>query len=153
MKDGVIQQTGKPQEVYDNPENLFVAKFLGNPPINVFNASVKNGCLYIGNSCIMKDLPISDTQVFAAIRPEGFIYDNNGTLECNLKRIEVLGRDISVISNNDACEGEIRSLISSDTTVEMSSKITFSIKPNKIFLFDKQTEKRIYLQHSDKEGK
>ena len=36
MKDGVVQQIGKPQEVYDNPVNLFVARFLGTPPINVF---------------------------------------------------------------------------------------------------------------------
>ena len=41
MKDGVVQQIGKPQEVYDNPVNLFVAKFLGTPPINVFEGSVK----------------------------------------------------------------------------------------------------------------
>ena len=45
MKDGVIQQVGKPQEVYDNPANLFVAKFLGTPPINVFSGCVKDGKL------------------------------------------------------------------------------------------------------------
>ena len=39
MKLGVVQQTGKPQEVYDDPTNLFVAKFLGTPPINVFNGA------------------------------------------------------------------------------------------------------------------
>ena len=36
MKDGVVQQIGRPQEVYDSPVNLFVAKFLGTPPIHVF---------------------------------------------------------------------------------------------------------------------
>ena len=40
MKDGVVQQIGKPQEVYDNPVNLFVAKFLGTPPINLFSGRV-----------------------------------------------------------------------------------------------------------------
>lgn len=48
MKDGRMQQVGRPQEVYDNPVNLFVAKFLGTPPINVFNGYVKNEKLYIG---------------------------------------------------------------------------------------------------------
>ena len=43
MKAGVVQQTGKPQEVYDDPVNLFVAKFLGTPPINVFQGKIKNG--------------------------------------------------------------------------------------------------------------
>ncbi len=41
MRDGVVQQIGKPQEVYDNPVNLFVAKFLGTPPINVFDGRVR----------------------------------------------------------------------------------------------------------------
>ena len=42
MKDGVVQQIGKPQAVYDSPVNLFVAKFLGTPPINVFDGEVKD---------------------------------------------------------------------------------------------------------------
>ncbi len=41
MKDGIVQQIGKPQNVYDDPVNLFVAKFLGTPPINVFSGEVK----------------------------------------------------------------------------------------------------------------
>ena len=50
MKDGVVHQIGKPQEVYDKPANLFVAKFLGTPPINVFEGKVEKGRLYIGDS-------------------------------------------------------------------------------------------------------
>ena len=42
MKDGIVQQIGKPQNVYDDPVNLFVAKFLGTPPINVFDGEVKS---------------------------------------------------------------------------------------------------------------
>ena len=48
MKLGVVQQIGKPQQVYDNPLNLFVAKFLGTPPINVFDGYVRDEKLYIG---------------------------------------------------------------------------------------------------------
>lgn len=47
MKDGVIQQIGEPQHVYDEPENLFVAKFLGSPAINIFDGEIKNGILYV----------------------------------------------------------------------------------------------------------
>lgn len=43
MKKGVVQQIGKPQDVYDDPDNLFVAKFLGTPPINVFEGTVRMG--------------------------------------------------------------------------------------------------------------
>ena len=47
MKEGVLMQQGAPQQVYDDPANLFVAKFLGTPPINVFAGEVKDGMLYL----------------------------------------------------------------------------------------------------------
>ncbi|MDY0101154.1 MAG: ABC transporter ATP-binding protein [Bacilli bacterium] len=47
MKDGVIQQIGEPQHVYDEPENLFVAQFLGSPAINIFDGEIKKGVLYV----------------------------------------------------------------------------------------------------------
>ncbi|MBQ8038606.1 MAG: ABC transporter ATP-binding protein, partial [Lachnospiraceae bacterium] len=53
MKDGVIQQVGKPQEVYDNPVNQFVAKFLGTPPINLFEGEIKDERLYIGKNDVL----------------------------------------------------------------------------------------------------
>ncbi len=52
MKLGVMQQMDEPQKVYDNPVNLFVAKFLGTPPINVFNATISNGVVYIGEEAV-----------------------------------------------------------------------------------------------------
>ncbi len=54
MKDGILQQTGKPQEVYDSPANLFVAKFLGTPPINLFAGKVCGGKLMIGDDGILQ---------------------------------------------------------------------------------------------------
>ena len=53
MKDGVVQQISKPQAVYESPVNLFVAKFLGTPPINVFDGEVKDGQLYIGEEAVL----------------------------------------------------------------------------------------------------
>ncbi len=53
MKLGVVQQIGKPQEVYDDPANLFVANFLGTPPINVFSGRVEGGKLFIGDDCVL----------------------------------------------------------------------------------------------------
>lgn len=52
MKAGVIQQIGEPQYVYDEPANLFVAKFLGSPAINVFNGNLKAGKLYINDDLL-----------------------------------------------------------------------------------------------------
>lgn len=47
MKDGIVQQIGEPQYVYDEPGNLFVAKFLGSPAINIFDGEIKNGVLFV----------------------------------------------------------------------------------------------------------
>ena len=54
MKDGVVQQIGQPQDVYDSPVNLFVATFLGTPPINVLDGRVQGGKLYIGGAAVLE---------------------------------------------------------------------------------------------------
>ena len=57
MRDGVIQQIGKPQDVYDAPANLFVAKFLGNPQINVFEGfNIKNTILRANSVTAFEDI-------------------------------------------------------------------------------------------------
>lgn len=147
MKGGVIQQIGKPQKVYDSPVNLFVAKFLGTPPINVFEGELRNGRLYIGENSIIDTPGASDQPVYAGIRPEGFIPDVNGSLCCQLKGVEVMGRDISVVSSHAASISPvIRSIISSESSIDLTVKtIRFTVKPNKLFLFNRETEERIYL--------
>lgn len=148
MKDGTLHQVGKPQEVYDNPINLFVAKFLGTPPINVFDGRVKNGKLYIGRDGILDVPSVPDEDVYVAIRPEGFLLDENGPFSCKLRGVEVMGRDYSVLSDNDACHNTpIRSIISTDNKVDVEKEfVTFSLRPHKVFLFRKDTEERIYLE-------
>ena len=144
MKDGVIQQTGAPQQIYDDPENLFVAKFLGPPPIGVYSGYSAGGDLYIGNDCVMHT-NLSDGEKIIGIRPEGYIPDEGGVLHSKLSRVEVMGRDTSIISTNENSENAvIRSIISSDTKVNSSSgTVTFSLKPHKVFVFDKNTGERL----------
>ena len=151
MKLGVVQQIDVPQRVYDEPVNLFVAKFLGTPPINVFRGQVRNHSLYIGEERIM-EANIDDQDVFVGIRPEGFIYaPEDGVLTCNLSSVEVMGRDSSIVSTNDYAESaNIRSIIDADVKVNKNSPtVKFNIKPNKIFLFRGDTEERIYLNQED----
>ena len=147
MKDGVVQQIGKPQNVYDSPVNLFVAKFLGTPPINVFEGQIRGGSLYIGENAVLLTPGISDQPVSVGIRPEGFIPDEKGSLCCQLGGMEVMGRDISVVSTHaSSVNPVIRSIISSDTQIRLDAKtVRFSIKPNKIFLFRHDTGERINL--------
>ena len=142
----MVQQVGKPQEIYDDPANLFVARFLGTPPINVFEGEIRDGGLYIGMDRIT-DAPISNRPVYVGIRPEGFIPDENGSLRCTLKGIDVMGRDISILSTHPAALVEtVRSIINSDQKTELgTSNVSFSVKPSKLFIFDKETEARIYL--------
>ena len=131
MKDGVLQQQGAPQAVYDDPANLFVAKFLGTPPINTFDGRVEGGKLYIGGEAVLSaDAP--DGQVTVGIRPEGFI--PGGSFTCPVQRIEVMGRDTSVVCQNDSFTGEnFRIIIDSDEAAQLDG--TFSLKPNKTYLF------------------
>jgi multiple sugar transport system ATP-binding protein len=145
MKDGVVQQIGKPQEVYDDPKNLFVAKFLGTPPINVFDGKVSGGKLFIGDTPVLDVTDIPDNDVFVGIRPEGFLLDENGPLVCSLSGIEVMGRDVSIVSTHPASQSTtIRSIISTDdASLPSSTKVSFSLKPNKVFIFNRETEERI----------
>jgi len=145
MKDGMIQQIGKPQDVYDDPVNLFVAKFLGTPPINVFSAEVCDGNLMIGRDTVLNIKGVNDQQVWVAIRPEGFVLDEQGPLNCRLSGVEVMGRDISVVSTHSACENAvIRSIISAESKVDLQNEtVRFSVKPSKLFIFSKDTEARI----------
>ncbi len=145
MNAGVVQQIGAPQQVYDDPANLFVAKFLGNPPINVFSGTVKSGVLYIGQDAILPCKGLDDQAVTVGIRPEGFQLHENGPLCCNLKGVEVMGRDISVVSTHTACEsGTIRSIISAENAVDTRcATVRFSLNPRKVFLFHAQTGQRL----------
>ena len=145
MKDGMVQQIGKPQAVYDSPVNLFVAKFLGTPPINVFDGEVKDGHLYIGEEAVLAVPGVANQSVTAAIRPEGFTLSETGALSCDLSRVEVMGRDISVVSTHPKSQNvTIRSIISAENAVNTASqKVRFDLKPNKVFLFQKESGARI----------
>ena len=144
MKDGVVQQIGRPQEVYDSPVNLFVAKFLGTPPIHVFRGEVKNGQLLLGGAAVLAVPGAPEGPVTAAVRPEGFVLDGQGPLACALNGVEVMGRDISVVCRHPDCENAvIRAIISAENTVPAGGTVRFALKPRKVFLFDADTEQRI----------
>ena len=148
MKLGVVQQVGKPQDIYDNPTNLFVAKFLGTPPINVFSGRVEGGMLYIGENAVMKVNGVEDQPITVAIRPEGFELDDNGPLVCSISNVEVMGRDVSIVSTHEASQNPvIRSIIDADNKVDVAKgTVNYTLKPHKVFLFNAETEERIYFE-------
>ena len=144
MKLGVLQQIGKPQDVYDDPANLFVAKFLGTPPINVFSGEVKGGKLYVGGAAVLDVAGVADQAVTVGIRPEGFVPCEDGALACEVSNIEVMGRDVSVVSRHAASLNPVvRSIVDADNKLPTSGEVRFTLKPHKVFLFNAETEERI----------
>ena len=177
MKLGVVQQIGAPQDVYDDPTNLFVAKFLGTPPINVFEGYVKGEKLYLGGKATeileadnsvpaayasptvvgyaydggeyAMDVPgVQDQAVYVGIRPEGFVVDPNGALTCNLSGVDVMGRDVSLVTTHSASLNPVvRSIVDADAAKNANGiTVSYSLKPHKVFLFNKETEERVYFE-------
>ena len=144
MKNGVVNQIGKPQEVYDNPVNLFVAQFLGTPAINVLEGELRQGSLWIGKEAVLEMPDKSDGPVWVGIRPEGFILDEKGPFTCRMDRVEVMGRDVSVVCTHEKMTGRnMRAIISAENSVDPGRKeVRFSLKPYKVFVFDRESEAR-----------
>ncbi len=127
MKLGEMQQMGKPQDVYNSPANLFVAQFLGTPPINVFHGEVKGEMIYVGEDAVMPAKGEKDV------------------LHANCEMIQVMGRDISLVGVNSACiKPSFKAIISADDDVK-PGEVALKVKPHKIFIFDDESEERIYL--------
>ncbi len=147
MKKGIIQQIGKPQDIYEDPVNLFVATFLGTPPISVFDAEIRNGGLYIGQECVRDAGNLPDGRITAAIRPEAFEPNPEGTLTLHPIRKETMGRDTSILAEHPSCtSGTIRTIVDSDIPADTSQEnLRFKIRMNKLFLFSAETEERVYL--------
>ena len=150
MKLGEMQQMGRPQDVYNSPANLFVAQFLGTPPINVFKGRVEGKKVFVGEDQVQElgeDLGKKD--VYVAIRPEGFVIAGKGdknVLHAECEMIQVMGRDISVVAKNEHCiKPTFKAIISADDQVN-AGPVALKVKPHKIFIFDGETEERIYTK-------
>lgn len=145
MKDGIIQQVGKPQEVYDNPKNLFVAKFLGVPAINVLDGTIRDHKLYIGEDHVLDVTDdVQDQDVYVGIRPEAFVLNDKGAFKCKYKNIETQGRDTTIICSNDACQESIRAIVSSDSKFNHDDGyVRFDLKENRTHIFSKNDEKAL----------
>ena len=84
------------------------------------------------------------------VRPEGFVPCEDGPFACDLKGIEVMGRDTSlVLSNEVSLNPTVRAIIGGENPVDEETKAArFELKLEKVFLFDQETEKRVYFEGS-----
>ena len=151
MKFGVMQQIDPPQEVYNNPANLFVAQFLGTPPINVFIGQIVGKNVMIGDDVVMTvDKEVGDRPVFVAIRPEGFVIGketDKNVFHAKAEMVQVLGRDISIVAAHPQCtKPTFKVIVSSEEAEGAVGSLALRVKPNKIFVFDGETEERIRFE-------
>lgn len=138
MKFGEIQQVGAPQDVYLNPKNLFVAEFLGSPPINVLQGEVKKGKLYIANEFICDKKDIKDGEYHVGLRPEDFkVTEDNSGISVSGGNVEIIGRDTMIRFNLG--DKQIRALVDSESVRE-AKDLKLTIRSERVHLFDLETE-------------
>jgi len=139
LDEGVTQQVGEPQKVYNEPNNLFVAKFLGTPPINLFDGRIDNGRIMIGDANIGK-IDAEDQEVTVGIRPEGFKMVERSSFQVEVEFVETIGRDTTLIMkhpNAEVSEGSFEEpeddVIEDASEEEMESAGGKSIVESKTF--------------------
>lgn len=138
MDQGVVQQVDEPQKVYDNPINLFVAKFLGSPAINILDGEIKNGNLMVQGKVFDSGFK-TNGPVKIGIRPENFTIDSSLTQQImvDVDFVEHIGRDISFVGSVSNVGTKLRIIVPIDFRDQAQQKqVNFSIK--KYLVFDDQ---------------
>ena len=159
MKDGIMQQVDSPQELYNNPVNMFVAGFIGSPQMNFCDAVIaeENGavCVKFGSNTIAltpekaeKAKAYIGQTVVMGIRPED-LYDDADSIEkfassvvsAEVEVTEMMGAETYLYVVIDGMNFIAR--VKPDSTAEVNSVIKLALDTSKIHIFDKETEKRI----------
>jgi len=143
MDFGVKQQMGAPQNVYDEPENLFAAKFLGTPPINLFDGKITAKKIKLGPA-VIGTTQSAPNDIVIGIRPEGFVVEEEGPIVADVEFVETIGRDTTLImiDPTDATK-RFRAIVDSDYRIEAGHQVQLSVKPHKMYIFDHETGERL----------
>ena len=153
LKDGVIQQVDTPQNLYNKPNNLFVAGFIGSPQMNFIDAKVvKNGSevdIQFGEYSFK--LPENKTkalidggyvgkEVIIGIRPEDIFLStsNESVVDAEVEITELLGAEINLFLSIGG--NNITARVNSRSTAKVGDNIKVAFDVNKIHVFDKDTE-------------
>ena len=150
MKDGYVQQVGTPRELYFNPVNVFVAGFIGEPPMNFVRGTVKNGCIDMGDNTLDLSRKLGEIgkyegrEIVLGFRPEAIALGETGEgypIRCRVELTEMLGDNTNVY----VTAGDRQAILKVDShdTPETDVDITFTIPLESVYLFDAETEKVI----------
>jgi multiple sugar transport system ATP-binding protein len=150
MKDGYVQQIGTPYQLYFEPENVFVAGFIGEPPMNFLRGKVHGGAISFGDMKLdlSKKLPNigqwEGKEIVFGFRPEHIklgSHENAYEVTCNVELTEMLGDNTNVYVTAGKDQAILK--VDSHDTPETDKDITFSIPYENVYLFDGETEKVI----------
>jgi len=155
MNAGEIQQVDKPSTIYDQPVNMFVAGFIGAPQMNFLDGTVKeeggrvflevNGTpveLSKERADIAKNKGYVGKEVVVGIRPEHINLGGQGPqIEGKVTVTELLGAELILYIGTG--NKELIGRVDPDAGLKIDDKVTFSFAPDKIHLFDKETEQSI----------
>ncbi len=159
MKDGIMQQVDSPQQLYNNPCNIFVAGFIGSPQMNFCDAEIieeggKISVKFGSNVIALNDEKAAKAKAYVGqtvimgIRPED-IYDDAESLEkyaasavnADVEVTEMMGAETYLYLVIDGMNFIAR--VKPDTTAAINTTVKVALDPAKIHLFDKETEKVI----------
>ena len=150
LNQGEIQQIDTPKNIYENPQNTFVATFMGTNPMNIIEAEVNQTHLTFGGVKVgLISLPVEITKykkVLMGVRSEDIVCSNNASYHFNLIKFraevqfeENLGSHRNLyfkIGNTTFCA-------TTNTQIEIEEKMEFSINPRNLYFFDCETQKPI----------
>ena len=141
MNNAKISQVSSPSEIYNNPSNLFVAGFVGSPPMNFIHGEIKNN-KFINNYIGEESIQIKDRgSVILGVRPEDMNVAQDGNIKGEVYSFELTGDStyVTVKLGNDL----IIAKTESDYKTSIGSPISLSLNKNKIYFFDTKSENRI----------
>ena len=149
LKAGIKQQIAPPQVMYDDPENAFVADFLGNPPINKMFGYIHDGAFVLDDNsgqCFFSDkLQLADgLKVVLSIRAESIDKANSNARKAfngKVNSIYLMGKErLTYLQFGSSV---LRAYIDADYDIKEHDQIDLSLKKNGVFLFDQATGVRI----------
>jgi len=143
MKDGFLQQLGTPKEVYSDPANLFVAGFMGSPPMNFIQGRIDNGHFIAGETTLPLPQAPDNPSVTAGFRPEdcGIVPAGQGLLDADVFTVEMTGDQVLVTLRLDGTPMVVK--MPKEFEIEADGTAGITLDPQHLYFFDTTSGNRL----------